>query len=463
MSATADLLPEVQLRSSSSAELEQRILDAFPSGTYALLGMLRLLEVTASREIDTAAVECKIQPRLLINPDFVETWANTPEKLLMLVLHELHHVLLGHTTQFPRATPVQNIVFDAVINALLCRMFPESEHTSLFTDFYSEADFPDCLLRPPDDWHPQRPAPIPSALTEERFARVQPVYRALYSETGADYRELFEALAESTEPDQIKGVQLIGSHGPETETLKQRALVLFNAVREIVQRWPQPPDPVQGRSYSDLLRQDVVRPERNISDRERLRNLIRCVAGDGRGRGKGATNVIPRAMITPVPCLDRRSLVLRGLGQTPLLYTADIPHQSPAPQERVHLYLDVSGSIGDLKNCLYGAVLDCAEFVHPAVHLFSTQVHDVTLVELRRGTCRSTDGTDIICVGKHMRQKRIRRAVILTDGYVGRPTCKIAKWLSGALLGVALTPGDTTRTDLEQVTDFWTELKGRRK
>ena len=41
MSATADLLPEVQLRSSSSAELEQRILDAFPSGTYALLGMLQ--------------------------------------------------------------------------------------------------------------------------------------------------------------------------------------------------------------------------------------------------------------------------------------------------------------------------------------------------------------------------------------------------------------------------------------
>jgi hypothetical protein len=130
MSATADLLPEVQLRSSSSAELEQRILDAFPSGQYALLGMLRLLEVTASREINTAAIECKIQPRLLINPDFVETWANTPEKLLMLVLHELHHVLLGHTTLFPRATPTQNIVFDAVINALLCRMFPESEPIS---------------------------------------------------------------------------------------------------------------------------------------------------------------------------------------------------------------------------------------------------------------------------------------------------------------------------------------------
>lgn len=143
MSATADLLVMIQHRSSlESADLEQRILDAFPSGQYALVGMLRLLEVTASREIETAAVECKIQPRLLINPDFVETWADTPEKLLMLVLHELHHVLLGHTTLFPRATSAENIVFDAVINALLCRMFPEPEHTSFFTNFYSEIEFP---------------------------------------------------------------------------------------------------------------------------------------------------------------------------------------------------------------------------------------------------------------------------------------------------------------------------------
>jgi hypothetical protein len=62
-----------------------------------------------------------------------------------------------------------------------------------------------------------------------------------------------------------------------------------------------------------------------------------------------------------------------------------------------------------------------------------------------------------------MEQKRIRRAVILTDGYVGRPAGQIAKWLSGTLLGVALTPGNSTRTDLEQVTNFWTELKGRTK
>ena len=71
--------------------------------------------------METAAVECRLQPRLLVNPDFVDTWAATPEKLLMLVMHELHHVLLGHTRLFPRATRVDNLVFDAIIN---CAVVP---------------------------------------------------------------------------------------------------------------------------------------------------------------------------------------------------------------------------------------------------------------------------------------------------------------------------------------------------
>lgn len=97
-------------------------------------------------------MECRLQPRLLVNPKFVALHADTTEKLLMLVMHELHHVLLGHTTLFPRATPVQNFVFDAVINGIVCRMFPAKEHTGFFTDYYDTGSFPMCLLRPPPGW-----------------------------------------------------------------------------------------------------------------------------------------------------------------------------------------------------------------------------------------------------------------------------------------------------------------------
>ena len=68
----------------SAAPIAERILDTFPSGSYALTALLRLLDIVESTSVPSAAVECLIQPRLLINPDFVARHAQTPEKLLML-------------------------------------------------------------------------------------------------------------------------------------------------------------------------------------------------------------------------------------------------------------------------------------------------------------------------------------------------------------------------------------------
>ena len=42
------------------------------------------------------------------------------EIFFLLILHELYHVILGHTRLFSRVSPIDNIVFDAVINSMLC-------------------------------------------------------------------------------------------------------------------------------------------------------------------------------------------------------------------------------------------------------------------------------------------------------------------------------------------------------
>src|SRR5205814_2059546 len=192
-------------------------------------------------DVETAAVECRSNPRMLVNPEFVEKFAATPEKLLMLVMHELHHVLLGHTRLFPCVTAVDNLVFDAVINALLCRMFPGPEHTGFFTDFYSQDAFPACLLRPAAGWLPGSQRPLP-------------------------------------------------------------------------------PDPIAGRSLSNLLRDSALRPERKVTNRAMLRGLLRRVGGVERGGGRN--RVLEPAQMTvdsPVPPFDRRAVVLRSLGANPLL------------------------------------------------------------------------------------------------------------------------------------------------
>ena len=77
------------MTSHAPLSLTERILDTFPSGSYALSALLRLMDIVESASVPTAAVECRIQPRLLINPEFVAKHAPSSEKLMMLVMHEL--------------------------------------------------------------------------------------------------------------------------------------------------------------------------------------------------------------------------------------------------------------------------------------------------------------------------------------------------------------------------------------
>ena len=125
-----------------------RILDVIPPRSLELTTFFSLFRVRFSDEVETACVTCGASPELLLNHDFVETHCRTGEHLFMLVMHELYHVILGHTTLFPHATRLSNIVFDAVINALLCSLFPKPEFTSFFTDYYPADRMPFALLRP---------------------------------------------------------------------------------------------------------------------------------------------------------------------------------------------------------------------------------------------------------------------------------------------------------------------------
>lgn len=439
------------------APLAERILDALPSGSYALAGLLRLMDIVESASVPTAAVECRLQPRQLVNPEFVERHAPTPEKLMMLVLHELHHVLLGHRTLFPRSTPAQNFVFDAVINGLVCRMFPDPAFTAFFTDYSCAEDLPVCLLRPPPAWPVYGPAaPGIAALREPLRTRALEVHRALYSVAGASYKEVFELLPKVVENGDLAAIPLLGGHGAESEqqsqSLEANAPLLFDVVRSIVEQWPQPPEPIRGRSLSEVLSQANVRPQRPPSARAVLRSLIRKVAGETGGGLHLRESLDTRECATPLPTLARRALVQRALGFEPLLHPGEVSARRRRREGgRVHVCLDVSGSTDSVKSALYGAVLDCGGLVEPTVHLFSTEVADVSLAALRRGVCRSTGGTNTACVAEHMERRRVRRALIVTDGWVGTPYGRHRETLARAKLAVAWLGTTVNAEDLAEV------------
>ena len=133
-----------------NADLALRLFNALPAGAYEVTALLSLLRVEESRDVPTAAVTCERRPVLKLNPDFLAEHCASDEHLFLLVMHELHHVLLGHTRLFARPTRAHNVAFDAVINSLLCARFPSPAHVSFFLRIYGEETGALRLLAPPD-------------------------------------------------------------------------------------------------------------------------------------------------------------------------------------------------------------------------------------------------------------------------------------------------------------------------
>lgn len=129
--------------------------------------------------------------------------------------------------------------------------------------------------------------------------------------------------------------------------------------------------------------------------------------------------------------------------------------RDPSRGPRTHVYLDVSGSMERYLPLVYAALRPLTAHVHPEVHLFSTCIADVDLPGLRRGVRVGTGGTDVAPVTRHMLDKRVKRALFITDGWVGTVPDEHARRLAGlgTRVAVAVTHGGQT--------DFARRLKSR--
>jgi len=137
----------------SHHSLKARILNALPAATYQMDRFLSLVDIVISDLAPTACVDSGPQPKMHVNPEFIAKYCRYDEQLLMVVLHELYHIILGHTQLFPRSTEAHNIAFDAYINALLCHQFKDNPLClEFFRSIYGSKNFPARLLRPPSGW-----------------------------------------------------------------------------------------------------------------------------------------------------------------------------------------------------------------------------------------------------------------------------------------------------------------------
>ena len=78
-------------------DIRRRIYEVVPAASFHMHKILSLTEIVLTDTVPTAAVDVGARSRLSLNPTFVEQHCASDEHLFLLVMHELHHVILGHT------------------------------------------------------------------------------------------------------------------------------------------------------------------------------------------------------------------------------------------------------------------------------------------------------------------------------------------------------------------------------
>ena len=215
---------------------------------------------------------------------------------------------------------------------------------------------------------------------------------------------------------------------------------------------------LSGRDQGTDVKRDSVRHERARRDAIlQLRRALLWAAEAGSGVAapgplalRSAPGVLPYS-----ERLSRVDFLRSALGNPALLHSTEVTLQDPSRGPRTHVYLDVSGSMERHLPLVYAALRPLTAYLHPEVHLFSTCIADVDLSELRRGVRVGTGGTNVAPVTQHMLDKGVKRALFITDGWVGTVPDEHARKLADrrTRVAVAVTHGGAT--------DFARRLKSR--
>jgi hypothetical protein len=434
-----------------AAAIRERIFNVLPAASYQMEKLLGLFDIEFSTETETAAVECRTTPRLLLNKGFLDKYCRDDGDLFLLILHELYHVILGHTRLFPRVTPIDNIVFDAVINSMLSRTVGRTVGTSLFTRTNGYDSLPERLLRPPPGWPQEFEAGVATLPEQER--RIIGLLYGPDEPSEITFCDIYQLLRKELSGCVVPDVLLLGSHGPGQDADG----LLKEAVRSIVEDWPPPPFRIagrdEGRSAEDFWLRPADKPG-SAFQKAFASALRKCGVRTGRGAAVYRRQVTssPRSVETVLPnARDRRIHALRAvLGQNPLFYRSELSERRSRPVRApiVHLYLDISGSMTACLPYLSAACRDPFERGELKIFAFSTVVSQYKGYNLSEVPLKNTWGTDIKAVLEHMAgipaRHRPKVILIATDGYVGPGRTDLVARLARTRVVVALTDSGHT-------------------
>ena len=428
---TQEKRPPFYKRTDKASTIMSRLMASMPAATFEMETFSRLAGIVATKDIPTAAMECKHRPRLLINPDFVEKHCKRDEHLFLLVMHELWHVMLAHTSLYPRVTQAQNIAFDAIINAGLMRKFNRPEYMGFFDAINPADQFPHLLLRPPVGWpdNPQYPTDIGPEGTNRILRQLYPP-KGMFRPAMPFYDEILDLIKKDM---QERGVPmlvpvLLGDHDSDSRDAYSSAF-LKDAMGRVAKKWPMDVSDFGHPGKGGVMNPWHLNPDSATQEIRRafsrlLKRALGRELGDYRRKERLPIPGITGMGVLPNP-RDRLNPARRQLGMPGTLWSqpGEVKARVPEHHVKAHVYLDVSGSMAGVLPYLLGLLTPYLAQGKARIYQFSTMIDELSLDNLKKGVVNSTRGTQIYCVTEHMLEHKahLQRVIILTDGYTGRP------------------------------------------
>lgn len=393
-------------------DIKRRLYNVIPSSTIHMVEFLRLMDIRYSAEIDSAAITCGARPILLLNKDFVEAYCKTDEHLFMLVMHELYHIILGHTKLFRSHTMIDNIAYDAIINAILCRNFSDPEYVSFFESINSDSLFPSCILRP---------------VGKNTDSKYHQLLKNLYKSNKTTYYEVYESIIENFSECELSNYFLIGYHKEDADINNP---LLKKMVEDIISKWPREII-ITGRDQGGTKQEKEIILERIQKHNERkLLKLLKkssVLDGNEHTNKKRIGNEYEFGESFIPYYKDRTIYAKKEIYKNVLIYRNEYTRINPINNTfKAFIYLDVSGSVMESVSKMFSLLKKPLKEKRCKIFSFSTQVYEVSYIDFKKRKFNSTGGTDIDCIFKHYfsldKKRKPKKILILTDGYTGTPS-----------------------------------------
>ncbi|MCR4661856.1 MAG: hypothetical protein K5765_07685 [Clostridia bacterium] len=436
-------------------DIKKRLFSVIPTSSLHMMEFLKLMDIRfVEDETVSAAVTCSIRPELLLNKTFVDTYCKTDEHLFMLVMHELYHIVLGHTHLFKRHTEIDNIAFDAVINAILCRMFPGEEYVSFFKSLNNDNSFPCCILRPIGNNTPQK---------------FIPTLKNLYFTNTGTYFEVYECISKELEELLKSGsipYILLGNHSDNNDDMNNP--LLKKILDKIISKWPRELV-VNGRDLGGELENKTIEfAKAERISKNKMKRLLRkagVIQGTTSKRKLSIKYIQEDATLVTPDYKDRTLLTKSIIYKQPLLYNSSLISSKIVRDSNVQtlVYLDVSGSVVDDINHFAPLLLQPYKNKECLLFVFSTIVVPVSYQDFRKGKYKTTGGTSIDCIFEHYfslpKKKQTKKILILTDGYTGTISNDYYQRIKQQKIEIYCGLfGDYTKNNISKITKYYEEF-----